>query len=201
MVPVESSCRTVEPTVAVLSYTYVYCRILSNCHTVDTVELSQYCRLLSNTTVELSNRGSAENCTKGCLQHAGALASSNMETRLSALAAIGSYGPAAASAVACRLGDDEPTIRAEADQVLQQMDDVSGAASSFSRLLKAESSDVRRRAVAWLGECGDEALYFIRIGRESTCDAYHIISAATFSRSLQRRAVDGDLMAARLVFT
>ena len=49
MVPVESSCRTVEPTVAVLSYTVVYCRtvilsILSNCrNTVD------YCRtLLSN---------------------------------------------------------------------------------------------------------------------------------------------------------
>ena len=42
----------------ILTYTVVYCRILSNCHTVDTVELSQYCRLLSNTTVELSNWGS-----------------------------------------------------------------------------------------------------------------------------------------------
>ena len=55
MVPVESSCRTVEPhvepTVAVLSYTYVYCRILSY-----TVELSycRYCRTVAilSTTVE-----------------------------------------------------------------------------------------------------------------------------------------------------
>ena len=46
-------CRCTDTVDTVVSV--VYRRILPNCHTVDTVELSQYCRLLSNTTVELSN--------------------------------------------------------------------------------------------------------------------------------------------------
>ena len=79
---------------------------------------------------------------------------------MAALKGIARFGSAAAPAAACRLADSELTVRAEAETLLESCDDVSSAAINLGRLLEHESIDVRKKAIGWLGECGEEAAYF-----------------------------------------